>query len=139
MRLLLRVMVPSGRMAAGVGVAGNGAAVFRDDVGSEVGSFGRIWACRAGGYRRIELVGGARRSAEDWRRILAHAGAEITVDATSGIKAGLPIQREEHVYCRLKGFLPAVQRLGCGQIILLSGKRIDGAAPGVQRTASIEH
>jgi hydroxypyruvate isomerase len=38
----------------------------------------------------------------------------------------------------LKGFIPMVKRLGCGQIILLSGKRIDGAAQGEQRRASIE-
>ena len=31
-----------------------------------------------------------------------------------------------------------MQRLGCGQIILLSGKRIEGVAPGVQQAASIE-
>jgi hydroxypyruvate isomerase len=31
-----------------------------------------------------------------------------------------------------------VRRLGCGQIILLSGKRIEGAAPGGQRAASVE-
>ena len=44
----------------------------------------------------------------------------------------------EAFIAELKGFIPAVQRLGCGQIILLSGKRIEGAAPGVQKAASIE-
>jgi len=93
------------------------------------------------GYGHVELVGEfARWSEEDWRRILARMQAlKITVDATSGVKAGFadPAGGDAFV-AELKGFIPTVQRLGCGQIILLSGKRIDGAAPGVQRAASIE-
>jgi hydroxypyruvate isomerase len=93
------------------------------------------------GYGHVELVGEfARWSAEDWRRILGRMKAlKITVDATSGIKAGFadPAGGDGFV-AELKGFIPTVQRLGCGQIILLSGKRIEGAAPGVQRAASVE-
>src|SRR5260370_14373709 len=69
---------------------------------------------------------------------------KIAVDATSGVKAGFadPAGGEaaggDAFVAELKGFIPRVQRLGCGQIILLSGKRIEGAAPGVQRAASIE-
>src|SRR5260370_15606751 len=69
---------------------------------------------------------------------------KIAVDATSGVKAGFadPAGGEaaggEAFVAELKGFIPTVQRLGCGQIILLSGKRIEGAAPGVQKAASIE-
>jgi hydroxypyruvate isomerase len=93
------------------------------------------------GYRHVELVGEFMRWSEaDWTRILARMQAlKITVDATSGIKAGFadPAGGDAFV-AELKGFIPTVQRLGCGQIILLSGKRIEGAAAGVQRTASIE-
>jgi hydroxypyruvate isomerase len=93
------------------------------------------------GYRHVELVGEfARWSEEDWRRILARMRSlQITVDATSGMKMGFadPAGGDAFV-AELKGFLPMVQRLGCGQIILLSGKRIEGAAPGVQHAASIE-
>jgi hydroxypyruvate isomerase len=93
------------------------------------------------GYRHVELVGEFMRWSEaDWTRILARMQAlKITVDATSGVKAGFadPVGRDAFV-AELKGFLPTVQRLGCGQIILLSGKRIDGAPPGVQRAASVE-
>jgi hydroxypyruvate isomerase len=93
------------------------------------------------GYRHVELVGEfAQWSAEDWRRILARMQAlKITVDATSGVKAGFadPAGGDAFV-AELKRFVPTAQRLGCGQIILLSGKRIDGAAPGVQRAASID-
>jgi hydroxypyruvate isomerase len=98
------------------------------------------------GYRHVELVGEfARWSAEDWRRILARMQAlKITVDATSGIKAGFADLAAgedaggDAFVAELKGFIPMVQRLGCGQIILLSGKRVEGAAPGVQRAASVE-
>ena len=93
------------------------------------------------GYGHVELVGEfARWTAEDWRRILARMRTlKITVDATSGVKTGFadPVGGDAFV-AELKGFIPTVQRLGGGQIILLSGKRIEGAAPGVQRAASIE-
>ena len=93
------------------------------------------------GYSHVELVGEFLRwSEEDWRRILARMQAlKITVDATSGIKAGFadPAGGDAFV-AELKGFMPMVKRLGCGQIILLSGKRIEGAAPGAQRAASVE-
>jgi hydroxypyruvate isomerase len=93
------------------------------------------------GYRHVELVGEFMRWSEaDWTRILARMQAlKITVDATSGIKAGFadPVGGDAFV-AELKGFIPTMQRLGCGQIILLSGKRIEGAAAGVQRAASIE-
>ncbi|HEX3374880.1 MAG TPA: TIM barrel protein [Edaphobacter sp.] len=93
------------------------------------------------GYGHVELVGEfAQWSAEDWRRMLARMQAlKITVDAMSGVKAGFadPAGGDAFV-AELKRFVPTAQRLGCGQIILLSGKRIDGAAPGVQRAASID-
>jgi hydroxypyruvate isomerase len=93
------------------------------------------------GYSHVELVGEFLRwSEDDWLRTLARMQAlKITVDATSGVKAGFadPAGGDAFV-SELKGFIPMVKRLGCGQIILLSGKRIDGAAPGEQRRASIE-
>jgi hydroxypyruvate isomerase len=93
------------------------------------------------GYRHVELVGEfAQWSAEDWRRIVGRMQTlKITVDATSGVKAGFadPVGGDAFL-TELKGLIPTVKRLGCGQIILLSGKRIDGAGAGVQRAASIE-
>jgi len=95
----------------------------------------------AAGYKHVELVGEfGRWSEEDWRRILARMQAlKITVDATSGMKLGFadPAGGERFI-AELKALIPLVQRLGCAQIILLSGKRIEGVAPGVQRAASIE-
>jgi hydroxypyruvate isomerase len=93
------------------------------------------------GYRHVELVGEFLRWSEaDWTRILARMQAlKITVDATSGVKAGFAdLVGGEAFVAELKGFIPTVQRLGCGQVILLSGKRIEGAAPGVQKAACIE-
>jgi hydroxypyruvate isomerase len=86
------------------------------------------------GYRHVELVGEfVRWSAEDWTRILARMQAlKITVDATSGVKAGFAdlapgeAAGGDAFVAELKGFIPTAQRLGCGQIILLSGKRMEG-------------
>jgi len=95
----------------------------------------------AAGYKHVELVGEfGRWSEEDWRRILARMQAlKITVDATSGMKLGFadPAGGERFI-AELKALIPLVQRLGCAQIILLSGKRIEGGTPGVQRAGSIE-
>ena len=93
------------------------------------------------GYRHVELVGEfAKWSEEDWHRILARMQAlKITVDATTGVKMGFADPSGgDGFLAELKAFIPTMQRLGCGQIILLSGKRMDGAGPGVQRGASIE-
>jgi hydroxypyruvate isomerase len=93
------------------------------------------------GYSHVELVGEfARWSEEDWTRILGRMRTlKITVDATSGMKLGFaePSGGDGFI-AELKGLIPIARRLGCGQIILLSGKRIEGAGPGVQRAASIE-
>ena len=93
------------------------------------------------GYRHVELVGEfARWSEEDWHRILTRMKAlKITVDATSGVKLGFADPSGgDGFLAELKAFIPTVQRLGCGQIILLSGKRVEGAGPGVQHATSIE-
>jgi hydroxypyruvate isomerase len=92
------------------------------------------------GYRHVELVGEFTRwSEEDWQRILARMRSlKITVDATSGMKLGFADPSGEDAFLtELKGFIPTVQRLGCGQIILLSGRRVEGAAPGAQKAASV--
>src|SRR5258705_10476320 len=72
------------------------------------------------GYRHVELVGEfAQWSAEDWRRILDRMRElKINVDATSGVKAGFadPVAGQaaggNAFVAALKGFIPAVQRLG---------------------------
>jgi len=138
-----RVIVPGGLMgqASGVAEAGPQFSVMMWTL-KKWGSFEEnLERVAQAGYGNVELVGEfAQWSAEDWRRILARMQAlKITVDATSGAKGGFadPAGGDAFV-AELKGFIPTVQQLGCGQIILLSGKRIDGAAPGAQRNASIE-
>jgi hydroxypyruvate isomerase len=93
------------------------------------------------GYGHVELVGEFDGWSEaDWSRILARMKAlGLTVDATSGMKLGFADPSGGDAFLgELKEFLPKVQRLGCGQVILLSGKRVEGAAEGVQRRASVE-
>jgi hydroxypyruvate isomerase len=141
--LAARVMVPDGLMAQASGFA-EASPQFSVMMWAlkKWGSFEEnLERVAQAGYRHVELVGEfAGWSAEDWRRILARMRAlKITVDATSGVKAGFSDPAGGDAFlAELKGFIPAVQRLGCGQIILLSGKRIEGAAPGVQRAASVE-
>ena len=150
----VRVIVPGrlmGLAQAGVGDAGTKEAGPQFSVMmwalNKRGSFEEnLERVAQAGYRHVELVGEFMRWSEaDWTRILARMQAlKITVDATSGVKAGFadPTAGEaaggNAFVAELKGFIPTVQRLGCGQIILLSGKRFEGAAPGVQKAASIE-
>src|SRR5437868_7425620 len=136
-----RVMAPRGLMAQASADAGPQFSVMMWAL-KKWGSFEEnLERVAQAGYRHVELVGEfAQWSAEDWRRIRARMQRlKITVDATSGVKAGFADPAGGDAFlAELKGFIPTVQRLGCGQIILLSGKRIDGAAPGAQRAASIE-
>ena len=93
------------------------------------------------GYHHVELVGEFKKwSEDDYRRILARMEAlKISVDATSGVSPGFADPSGGDAFlAALKGLIPAAKRLECKQIILLSGKRIDGAPAGSQHTASIE-
>jgi hydroxypyruvate isomerase len=93
------------------------------------------------GYHHVELVGEFKKwSEDDYRRILARMETlKISVDATSGVSSGFADPAGGDAFlAALKGLIPAAKRLECKQIILLSGKRIDGAPAGSQHTASIE-
>jgi hydroxypyruvate isomerase len=93
------------------------------------------------GYHHVELVGEFKKwSEEDYVRILARMQAlKITVDATSGVGPGFADPSGGDAFLTaLKSLIPAAQRLQCKQIILLSGKRIEGAPPQSQHTASID-
>jgi hydroxypyruvate isomerase len=89
----------------------------------------------------VELVGEFKKwSEDDYRRILARMETlKISVDATSGVSPGFADPAGGDAFlAALKDLIPAAKRLQCKQIILLSGKRIDGAPAGRQHTASIE-
>jgi hydroxypyruvate isomerase len=93
------------------------------------------------GYHHVELVGEFKQwSEEDYRRIIARMESmKISVDATSGVSPGFADPSGGDAFLSgLKDLIPAAKRLQCRQIILLSGKRIEGAAPGSQHAASIE-
>ncbi|GGA72300.1 hydroxypyruvate isomerase [Edaphobacter acidisoli] len=95
----------------------------------------------AAGYSHVELTGEfSKWSEDDWKRILARMQAlKLSVDATSGVKHGFADPAGGDAFlAELRAMMPAVKRLGCGKIILLSGKRVEGAAEGAQHTASIE-
>jgi hydroxypyruvate isomerase len=93
------------------------------------------------GYHHVELVGEFKKwSEEDYGRILPRMETlKITVDATSGVSAGFSVPSGGDAFLAgLKEIIPPAKRLGCKQIILLSGKRIEGAAPGIQHATAIE-
>jgi hydroxypyruvate isomerase len=93
------------------------------------------------GYRHVELVGEFRKWSEaDTGRILARMEAlKISVDATTVMTTGFadPAGGDAFV-AELKRSIPVVQRLQCRQIIMVSGKRMEGVAADAQHRASIE-
>ena len=93
------------------------------------------------GYHHVELVGEFKTwSDADWDRILARMETlKISVDATSGVQPGFSDPSgQEPFLTALKALIPSAKRLKCKQILMLSGKVIDGAPAGSQHTASIE-
>src|ERR1700737_20919 len=114
-----RGIVPSGLMgqASGVAEAGPQFSVMMWALNKR-GSFEEnLERVAQAGYGHVELVGEfARWSEEDWTRILARMQAlKITVDATSGIKAGFAdpaggeSARGDAFVAELKGFIPPGQ------------------------------
>lgn len=92
------------------------------------------------GYHHVELVNEFKKwSEEDTRRILARMQAlGISVDAMAGMTAGFADLSGGDVFLsELKGLIPVAQRLQSGQIILLSGKRIEGISRQDQHAASV--
>jgi hydroxypyruvate isomerase len=93
------------------------------------------------GYHHVELVGEFKHwSDDDYRRIQSRMETlKISVDATSGVKSGFADPSGGAAFLSdLKALIPAAKRLECKQIILLSGKKIEGAPAGSQHAASIE-
>jgi hydroxypyruvate isomerase len=93
------------------------------------------------GYRHIELVEEFKHwSDDDKRRIQARMAAlGISVDAMAGMTTGFANPTGGEAFLAdLKALIPTTRQLQCKQIILLSGKRIEGASPQSQHNASIE-
>ena len=93
------------------------------------------------GFGHVELVSEFKEwSDADFTRILARMQAlRLTVDAMAGMKLGFadPAGGEAFV-AELKALIPVAQRLRCGQIILLSGKRLPDVSAEQQHAASVE-
>ena len=92
------------------------------------------------GFGHVELVDEFKGwSDADFDRILAKMRAlHLTVDAMAGMKLGFadPSGGDAFV-AELKTLIPVARRLGCGQTILLSGKRLPGVSPEQQHAAAI--
>ncbi len=96
----------------------------------------------AAGYQGVELVGEFQKwSKEDARRIMARLRSlGLVFDAMSGVKAGFADPNESNEFkTQLAAQISAANELECPQIILLSGKRIDGLNPTEQRLTAIEN
>jgi hydroxypyruvate isomerase len=93
------------------------------------------------GYRQVELVGESKKwSEDDYSRILAHMKTlGITVDATAGMSHGFADPTGGDAYiAELNTLIPVAKRLGCKQIIFISGKRAEVPQP-VQHQACIDN
>lgn len=96
----------------------------------------------AAGYQGIELVGEFQKwSKEDTRTIMARIRSlGLVVDAMSGVKAGFAVPDESADFMtQLAAQISAAHELECRQIILLSGKRVEGLDPKAQYRAAVEN
>ena len=100
------------------------------------------------GYRCVELVDEFKHwTPEEKQRILARMKAlGIQIDAMAGLTRGFadpargfadPAGASAYI-AELKDLIPVAKELGCSQIILMSGKRLDSIAAEAQHRASIE-
>lgn len=94
------------------------------------------------GYNGVELVGEFQKwSSEDTRRIMARRRAlDLVFDSMSGVQAGFsdPADTERFI-TQLRAQIEAAKRLECPQIILLSGKRVEGITTEAQLRTSIDN
>lgn len=102
------------------------------------------------GYNQVELVSEFKKWSEsETDRILARMRElGITVDAMAGMTLGFADPTGGDIFVsELKNLIPRAQQLGCRQIILLSGKRLENSSASNreasnqnlgQHTASIE-
>jgi hydroxypyruvate isomerase len=96
----------------------------------------------AAGYQGVQLVGEFQKwSKEDARRITARMRAlGLVVDAMSGVNAGFANPNESNEFkTQLAAQISAARELECPQIILLSGKQVDGLNAAQQRLTAIEN
>lgn len=92
------------------------------------------------GYRCVELVDEFKHwTPDEKQRILARMKAlGIQIDAMAGMVRGFADPAGTSAYvAELKDLIPSAKELGCSQIILMSGKRLDTMSAGI--TAEAQH
>ncbi len=93
------------------------------------------------GYRAVELVGEFSQwsDADFFKYNAKKRSLGMVFDATAGLKHGVadPNGRDAFL-AELKTFLPIAEKLECPSVIVMSGNRIEGGAPGAQHNACIE-
>jgi len=94
------------------------------------------------GYQGVELVGEFYSwSKEDTSRIMARMRSlGMIFDAMSGVKAGFAVPDQSADFAtQFAAQVNWAKQLECKKIILLSGKRVDGTSPDVQRATAVEN
>jgi hydroxypyruvate isomerase len=95
----------------------------------------------AAGYQGVELVGEFQSwSAQETQQKLAQMQAlGLRVDSMSGVKAGFAVPEERaSFFTQFAAHLEAAKRLGCPQVILLSGKRVPAMTADAQFAVAVE-
>jgi hydroxypyruvate isomerase len=96
----------------------------------------------AAGYNGVELVGEFQKwSADETQRLMARMHSlGLVVDSMSGVRAGFSVPADSDLFMtQLASQIEAAKRLQCPQIILLSGKRVEGLSHEAQKHTSVEN
>jgi hydroxypyruvate isomerase len=96
----------------------------------------------AAGYNGIELVGEFQKwSSEETRRVMARMRSlGLVVDAMSGVRAGFAVPDDSAEFLKqMDAQIHWAKELECPQIILLSGKHVDGVDPKSQRQTAVDN
>jgi hydroxypyruvate isomerase len=94
------------------------------------------------GYQGIELTGEFQSwSAADRTRIMANMRSHgMVFDSMSGVRAGFAVPADTELFlAQFADHLRAAKELECPQVILLSGKRVDGLDAMAQRGVAVEN
>jgi hydroxypyruvate isomerase len=92
------------------------------------------------GYKHVELVGEffSWTDAERAKVMAKMSALGITVDSTAGMKVGFADPAGGDAFlAELKRVVAGAKTVGCRQLILLSGKKLEGVMDEAQRSASV--
>lgn len=110
---------------------------------SKVGPFEKTLEIVAeAGYHGVELVGEWKKWTDaEYTRIVGRIKAlGLTVDSTAGVRTGFADpSATAGVVADVQTAFDAAKRLDCRQVILVSGKRIEGMTQAVQHAGAVEN